>query len=64
MFAFFKGIDQPAQNGVSTATVNGGLPAGAYRVCSITCTSLTSPPGLALMGVPQRAPITNLSLLL
>jgi len=34
-FTFFKGIDDPAVNGISTADVTGGVPAGAYRLCSI-----------------------------
>jgi len=34
-FTFFKGIDDPSVNGVSTADVTGGVPAGAYRLCSI-----------------------------
>ncbi|KAG6897371.1 hypothetical protein C0992_002140 [Termitomyces sp. T32_za158] len=37
-FAFFKGLNDPAANGVLTAAVTAGLPAGAYRLCSInTC---------------------------
>ena len=31
-FAFFKGLNTAAVNGVLTATVTGGLPAGTYRV--------------------------------
>jgi len=34
-FAFFKGVNGAAVNGVVTESVADGLPAGAYRVCSI-----------------------------
>ncbi|CAE6413121.1 unnamed protein product [Rhizoctonia solani] len=34
-FAFFKGLNNAAQGGVLTADVTAGLPAGAYRMCSI-----------------------------
>jgi transcription initiation factor TFIID subunit 15 len=35
-FAFFKGLNAPAQNGVLTASVTGGLAPGFYKCCSIT----------------------------
>ncbi|KAG9018117.1 hypothetical protein FRB90_012205 [Tulasnella sp. 427] len=35
VFAFFKGLNAAAVNGVLTATVTGGLPAGFYKVSSI-----------------------------
>lgn len=38
-FAFFKGLNLPAQNGQLTATVTGGLAPGVYRCCSITTTA-------------------------
>jgi hypothetical protein len=34
-FAFFKGLNAAAEGGVLTADVAKGLPAGAYRLCSI-----------------------------
>jgi len=34
-FAFFLGLNSPAQNGVLTANVAKGLPAGAYKLSSI-----------------------------
>ncbi|CAE6518375.1 unnamed protein product [Rhizoctonia solani] len=34
-FAFFKGLNNPAKGGILTADVTAGLPAGAYRMCSI-----------------------------
>lgn len=36
-FAFFKGIDNAGNgNGLLTATVAGGLPAGSYRMCTLS----------------------------
>ena len=35
-FAFFKGLNAAAVNGVLTAVVTGGLAPGAYKCCSIT----------------------------
>jgi hypothetical protein len=34
-FAFFKGVNDPDAGGVASAAVADGLPAGAYRICSI-----------------------------
>jgi hypothetical protein len=34
-FAFFKGLNAAAQNGILTANVTAGLPAGTYKVSSI-----------------------------
>jgi len=34
-FAFFKGLNAPAANGVLTAAVAAGLPAGTYKVSTI-----------------------------
>lgn len=43
-FAFFKGIDDAGNgNGGLSATVAGGLPAGAYRVCTMTSASNHQP---------------------
>ncbi|KAK0207984.1 hypothetical protein DFS33DRAFT_1255380 [Desarmillaria ectypa] len=42
-FAFFKGINGAAQGGVVTADVTNGLPAGAYRICSINSSSNHQP---------------------
>lgn len=51
-FAFFKGINDAGNGkGLLQATVNGGLPAGNYRVCTITSASNHQP---ALMPVAQR----------
>jgi hypothetical protein len=35
VFAFFKGINDPAANGVLSVDVTAGLPAGVYRFCSV-----------------------------
>jgi len=51
-FAFFKGINDAGNgNGLLSATVTGGLPAGNYRVCSMTSSSNHQP---VLMPVAQR----------
>lgn len=51
-FAFFKGINDAGNgNGLLSATVTGGLPAGNYRVCTMTSASNHQP---VLMPVAQR----------
>lgn len=51
-FAFFKGINDDGNgNGLLAATVKGGLPAGNYRVCTMTSSSNHQP---VLMPVAQR----------
>jgi len=50
-FVFFKGIDEPAVNGVSEAVVTGGLKAGAYRICSINTSANHTP---LLVAVAQH----------
>lgn len=51
-FAFFKGIDDAGNgDGGLSAAVAGGLPAGAYRVCTMTSASNHQP---VLMPVAQR----------
>jgi len=42
-FVFFKGINDPAANGIASTSVDDGLPAGAYRVCSINSSSNHQP---------------------
>lgn len=39
-FAFFKGLNFQDVNGVTSLPIDGGLPAGAYRICTIMCESL------------------------
>jgi len=51
-FVFFKGInDRGDGNGGLAATVAGGLPPGAYRVCTMTAASNHQP---VIMPVAQR----------
>jgi len=51
-FAFFKGINDAGNgNGLLSASVDGGLPAGIYRVCTMTSASNHQP---VLMPVAQR----------
>ena len=51
-FAFFKGINDVGNgNGLLSATVTGGLPAGSYRVCTLAAASNHQP---VLMPVAQR----------
>ncbi|KAL5330522.1 hypothetical protein ACEPPN_000039 [Leptodophora sp. 'Broadleaf-Isolate-01'] len=51
-FVFFKGVNDAGNgNGLLSATVTGGLPAGNYRVCSMTSSSNHQP---VLMPVAQR----------
>lgn len=42
-FVFFKGIDDAGTNGVLSTAVTAGVPAGAYRVCSINTSSNHQP---------------------
>ena len=50
-FAFFKGVnDEGDGNGGLSATVKGGLPAGNYRVCTMSSASNHQP---VLMPVAQ-----------
>ncbi len=51
-FAFFKGINDAGNGkGLLAATVAGGLPAGNYRVCTLTSASNHQP---VIMPVAQR----------
>lgn len=51
-FAFFKGINDDGNGqGLLSATVDGGLPAGVYRVCTMSSASNHQP---VLMPVAQR----------
>lgn len=51
-FVFFKGINDAGNgNGLLSADVTGGLPAGNYRVCSMTSSANHQP---VLMPVAQR----------
>ncbi|POY72139.1 hypothetical protein BMF94_4872 [Rhodotorula taiwanensis] len=64
-FAFFKGLNDPAANGILSATVTGGLPAGVYKHLgtdrtspgdSINAASNHQP---ALVGVAQHGSLDD-----
>ncbi|KIJ21349.1 hypothetical protein PAXINDRAFT_64778 [Paxillus involutus ATCC 200175] len=42
-FAFFKGLNDPAQNGILTADVTNGLPEGTYKISTINTSSNHQP---------------------
>lgn len=50
-FAFFKGLNAKAENGVLSATVTGGLPTGTYRMCTINTAANHQP---VLVAVAQH----------
>lgn len=56
-FAFFKGLNSPAQNGTLTAEVSGGLPAGAYRLASINTAANHQP---VLVAVAQHGSLDDM----
>jgi hypothetical protein len=43
VFAFFKGLNAKAQNGILTAVVDKGLPKGSYRLSSINSSANHQP---------------------
>ncbi|KAG5649557.1 hypothetical protein H0H81_003103 [Sphagnurus paluster] len=55
-FAFFKGLNSAANNGALTADVTAGLPAGAYRLCSINTSSNHQP---AIVPVAQHGTLDD-----
>ncbi|BGO97452.1 hypothetical protein JCM10021v2_001102 [Rhodotorula toruloides] len=55
-FAFFKGLNDAAQNGILSATVTGGLPAGTYKLSSINSAANHQP---ALVGVAQHGSLDD-----
>ena len=56
-FAFFQGLNSPAQNGVLTATVGGGLPEGSYRIASINTAANHQP---ALVAIAQHGSLDDM----
>ena len=56
-FVFFKGLNSVAANGVLTADVTGGLPAGFYRLASINSAANHQP---ALVAVAQRGALDDM----
>jgi len=55
-FAFFKGLDNAAQGGILSASVAAGLPAGAYRLCSINTAANHQP---ALVPIAQHGSLDD-----
>ena len=56
-FAFFKGLNSAAQNGILTADVAGGLPAGTYRLASINSAANHQP---VLVAVAQHGSLDDM----
>ncbi|KAI0772478.1 hypothetical protein BD413DRAFT_603947 [Trametes elegans] len=56
-FAFFQGLNDKAQNGVLSATVGGGLPAGTYRIASINAAANHQP---ALVAIAQHGSLDDM----
>ena len=57
-FVFFKGLNDVAKNGVLTTTVDGGLPAGTYRIATINSSANHQP---ALVAVAQRGALDDMA---
>lgn len=57
VFAFFKGINGVAVNGIITADVTNGLPAGAYRLSSINAAANHQP---VLVAVAQHGSLDDM----
>lgn len=56
VFAFFKGLNGEARNGILTADVTDGLPAGFYRLASINTASNHQP---ILVAVAQHGSLDD-----
>jgi len=56
VFAFFKGLNAPAQDGILSAEVTSGLPAGFYRMCSINSSTNHQP---VLVAVAQHGSLDD-----
>lgn len=56
VFAFFKGVNSPAVNGVVSEPVTAGLAAGFYRVCSINTDANHAP---CLVAVAQHGSLDD-----
>jgi len=50
-FAFFQGVNAPATDGILSATVTSGLPAGSYRIASMVAAANHQP---VIVPVAQR----------
>ena len=58
VFAFFKGINGAAQNGIVTADVTAGLPAGTYKISSINAAANHQP---VLVAVAQHGSLDDVA---
>ena len=56
-FVFFKGLNDPAANGVLSTVVGGGLPAGTYRLASINAAANHQP---ALVAIAQHGSLDDM----
>ncbi|KAL1952432.1 hypothetical protein VTO73DRAFT_1581 [Trametes versicolor] len=56
-FVFFKGLNDPAANGVLSTVVAGGLPAGTYRLASINSAANHQP---ALVAIAQHGSLDDM----
>ncbi|KAH9855851.1 hypothetical protein C2E23DRAFT_553982 [Lenzites betulinus] len=56
-FVFFKGLNDPAQGGVLSADVVGGLPAGTYRLASINSAANHQP---VLVAIAQHGSLDDM----
>ncbi|KAF7791575.1 hypothetical protein EIP86_002591 [Pleurotus ostreatoroseus] len=56
-FAFFKGLNAAAVNGIVTADVAGGLPAGTYRLASINTAANHQP---VLVAIAQHGSLDDM----
>ncbi|KDQ54969.1 hypothetical protein JAAARDRAFT_355536 [Jaapia argillacea MUCL 33604] len=56
-FAFFKGLNAPATNGILTAAVTAGLPAGVYRMASINTAANHQP---VLVAIAQHGALDDM----
>jgi hypothetical protein len=55
-FAFFKGVNDPAQNGVLSIDVSNGLPAGVYKLSSINAAANHQP---VLVAIAQHGSLDD-----
>ena len=56
VFVFFKGFNAPDKNGLLTAEVPLGLPAGAYRMCSMNASANHQP---VLVAIAQHGSLDD-----
>ncbi|KAA1468373.1 hypothetical protein DENSPDRAFT_833649 [Dentipellis sp. KUC8613] len=56
-FAFFKGVNTPAKNGVLSVSVDKGLPAGIYRLASINAAANHQP---VLVAIAQHGSLDDM----